>query len=172
MPSESDLCVFLAVSGVLPVAVEIRYGSHERTAPDSGWARIARTRPSWLQDGVFRRYPSRDAADHQGTVWAWLIGPFIDAWLKLHPGDHERAMKFLEGFTAHLTQAGIETISEVFDAESSFTPRGCIAQAWSVAEVLRCRMRAELNEQVGKAKHTPPARDMTAENRVISQKRK
>ncbi len=81
---------------------------------------------------------TRDAAYHQGTVWAWLIGPFIDAWLKLHPDDKKGARIFLEDFPRHLGEAGIGTISEVFDAESPFTARGCIAQAWSVAEVLRC----------------------------------
>ena len=80
----------------------------------------------------------RDGAYHQGTVWAWLIGPFIDAWLKVHPGDFETAGKFLDGFERHLTDACIGSISEIFDAEPPFTPRGCIAQAWSVAEVLRC----------------------------------
>jgi predicted glycogen debranching enzyme len=81
---------------------------------------------------------SRDAAYHQGTVWAWLIGPFIDAWLKLHPNDRQGARRLLEGFGHHLAEACIGSISEVFDAESPYTPRGCIAQAWSVAEVLRC----------------------------------
>jgi predicted glycogen debranching enzyme len=81
---------------------------------------------------------ARDAAYHQGTVWAWLIGPFIDAWLKVHPNDRAMARHFLDGFEPHLAEAGIGTISEVFDAEPPFTPRGCIAQAWSVAEVLRC----------------------------------
>ena len=81
---------------------------------------------------------ARDAAYHQGTVWAWLIGPFIDAWLRVHPDDSERARKFLQGFVAHLGDACLGSISEVFDAQEPFTPRGCIAQAWSVAEVLRC----------------------------------
>ena len=81
---------------------------------------------------------ARDAAYHQGTVWAWLIGPFIDAWLKVNPGDRQGARGFLQGFTAHLDEACVGSISEVFDAEAPFTPRGCIAQAWSVAEVLRC----------------------------------
>src|ERR1700693_1921539 len=81
---------------------------------------------------------ARDAAYHQGTVWAWLIGPFIDAWLKIYPNDRAMARHFLDGFEPHLAEAGIGTISEVFDAEPPFTPRGCIAQAWSVAEVLRC----------------------------------
>jgi predicted glycogen debranching enzyme len=81
---------------------------------------------------------SRDAAYHQGTVWAWLIGPFIDAWLKLHPGDRAGARKFLAGFGPHLDESCVGSISEIFDAEAPYTPRGCIAQAWSVAEVLRC----------------------------------
>jgi predicted glycogen debranching enzyme len=84
---------------------------------------------------------TRDAAYHQGTVWAWLIGPFIDAWLKVHPGDLSGARRYLSGFEHHLGEAGIGSISEIFDAESPFIPRGCIAQAWSVAEVLRCWMK-------------------------------
>ena len=84
---------------------------------------------------------SRDAAYHQGTVWAWLIGPFIDAWLRLHPEDYATARHFLDGFEPHLAEAGIGSISEVFDAEPPYTPRGCIAQAWSVAEVLRCLVK-------------------------------
>jgi predicted glycogen debranching enzyme len=82
---------------------------------------------------------ARDAAYHQGTVWGWLIGPFIDAWMRVHPNDRTRALAFLDGFKPHLGDACIGTISEVFDAEEPFTARGCAAQAWSVAEVLRCR---------------------------------
>jgi predicted glycogen debranching enzyme len=93
-------------------------------------------------DGDLR---ARDAAYHQGTVWAWLIGPFIDAWLKVHPGDLEGAGKFLDGFEPHLREACIGSISEIFDAEPPFTPRGCIAQAWSVAEVLRCWIKCRLS---------------------------
>jgi predicted glycogen debranching enzyme len=85
-------------------------------------------------DGDLR---ARDAAYHQGTVWGWLIGPFIDAWLRVHPGDFNTARHFLDGFHSELAAACIGTISEVFDAEPPFTPRGCVAQAWSVAEVLR-----------------------------------
>ncbi|WP_207460322.1 amylo-alpha-1,6-glucosidase [Azospirillum sp. SYSU D00513] len=81
---------------------------------------------------------ARDAAYHQGTVWGWLIGPMVEAWLKLHPEDRAGARRLLEGFLPHLDEAGVGTISEVFDAEAPFAPRGCIAQAWSVAEVLRC----------------------------------
>ncbi len=85
----------------------------------------------------FGNLRARDAAYHQGTVWAWLIGPFVDAWLRTHPEDRTGAAKFLEGFRKHMTEACVGSISEIFDAESPFTPRGCIAQAWSVAEVLR-----------------------------------
>jgi predicted glycogen debranching enzyme len=81
---------------------------------------------------------SRDAAYHQGTVWAWLIGPYVDAWLKLHPGKGTEARQLLMGFLPHFNEQCIGSISEVFDAEAPYTPRGCIAQAWSVAEVLRC----------------------------------
>ena len=80
---------------------------------------------------------SRDTAYHQGTVWAWLIGPFIDAWLRVYPDDHRGARELLQGFEHHLGEACIGTISEVFDADPPHTPRGCVAQAWSVAEVLR-----------------------------------
>jgi predicted glycogen debranching enzyme len=81
---------------------------------------------------------TRDAAYHQGTVWGWLVGPFVDAWLKVHPEDRAGARKFLEGFIPHLDEACVGSISEVFDAVEPYTARGCIAQAWSVAEVLRC----------------------------------
>jgi predicted glycogen debranching enzyme len=86
---------------------------------------------------------ARDAAYHQGTVWAWLIGPFIDAWLKVHPKEFKVARGFLAGFEPHLTEADIGSISEVFDAEPPFAPRGCVAQAWSVAEVLRSWAKTE-----------------------------
>jgi glycogen debranching enzyme len=96
-------------------------------------------------DGDLR---SRDAAYHQGTVWAWLIGPFIDAWLKVHPNDLETARGFLKGFELHLREACVGSISEIFDAEPPFTPRGCCAQAWSVAEVLRCFVKTTDGEEI------------------------
>jgi len=92
---------------------------------------------------------ARDAAYHQGTVWAWLIGPFIDAWLKLHPEDREGARRFLDGFTRLDKVGGIGTIAEIFDAEPPFTPRGCISQAWSVAEVLRCWLKTSAPAERG-----------------------
>ena len=90
-------------------------------------------------DGDLR---ARDAAYHQGTVWAWLIGPFVDAWLRVHPGRSRGAPAAgSTGFGPHLGEACIGSISEIFDAEAPFTPRGCVAQAWSVAEVLRAWIR-------------------------------
>ena len=80
---------------------------------------------------------ARDAAYHQGTVWGWLVGPFVDAWLKVYPTDLDGARRTLAGFIPHLDDGAIGSISEVFDAEEPYTQRGCIAQAWSVAEVLR-----------------------------------
>jgi predicted glycogen debranching enzyme len=91
-------------------------------------------------DGDLR---ARDAAYHQGTVWPWLIGPFVDAWLRVHPEDRKSARGFLAAFDSHLQGACIGSISEVFDAEAPFLARGCIAQAWSVAEVLRAWLKTE-----------------------------
>jgi glycogen debranching enzyme len=79
---------------------------------------------------------ARDAAYHQGLVWPWLIGHFIDARHRVY-GQSFDNRRYLIGFEEHLREAGIGTISEIFDAEPPYKPRGCIAQAWSVAEVLR-----------------------------------
>jgi predicted glycogen debranching enzyme len=84
---------------------------------------------------------TRDAAYHQGTVWTWLLGHFVDAWLALHPEDTQGARRLLDRLIEHLNDACVGSISEIFDAESPFTPRGCIAQAWSVAEVLRALVK-------------------------------
>ena len=89
-------------------------------------------------DGDLR---SRDAAYHQGTAWAWLAGPFVDAWLRVHPDDLPGAGRVLEGLFAHLGEACVGTVSEIFDAEMPYHARGCIAQAWSVAEMLRACVR-------------------------------
>ena len=80
---------------------------------------------------------ARDAAYHQGTVWGWLAGPYVDAWLKIHPEQRAEAHSYVAGFERHLEDGGVGTLSEIFDAEEPYTPRGCVAQAWSIAEVLR-----------------------------------
>jgi predicted glycogen debranching enzyme len=91
---------------------------------------------------------TRDAAYHQGTVWGWLVGPFVDAWLRVYPDDFDGARRTLAGFIPHLDDGSIGSISEVFDAEAPFTQRGCIAQAWSVAEVLRVFVKLARAESV------------------------
>lgn len=78
----------------------------------------------------------RDGAYHQGTAWSWLIGPFVQAHLRVYQNPTE-ALTFLDPLFLHLMDHGIGSISEIFDGDAPFTPRGCIAQAWSVAEVLR-----------------------------------
>jgi predicted glycogen debranching enzyme len=130
-----------AISLDFPVLDEARWArvvdvvERELVTP-VGLRSLARGDPNYkpAYDGDLR---ARDAAYHQGTVWSWLIGPFIDAWLKVHPKDLAGARRFLDGFQPHLGDACIGTISEVFDAEPPYTPRGCAAQAWGVAEVLR-----------------------------------
>lgn len=91
-----------------------------------------------------RRYggsqQSRDRAYHQGTVWAWLMGPFIEAFLRVHDFDADaarHARRWLEPFDEHLTEAGVGLVSEIFDGDPPHPARGCIAQAWSVGELLR-----------------------------------
>jgi glycogen debranching enzyme len=84
---------------------------------------------------------SRDAAYHQGTVWPWLIGPFVDAWLKVYPEEREKAASFLDGLFPQLGEAGMGSLSEVYNAEPPHTPGGCIAQAWSIAEALRALVK-------------------------------
>jgi glycogen debranching enzyme len=80
----------------------------------------------------------RDSAYHQGTVWPWLLGPFITAYVKTHgPASREKARGWLSHFESHLSEAGLGSVSEIFDGDAPHTPRGCIAQAWSVAELLR-----------------------------------
>lgn len=109
----------------------------ERLLTPFGLRSLSRESPDY-KPKYFGDLRARDAAYHQGTVWAWLIGPFVDAWLKVHPDDPAGGRKFLEGFISHLDDGCVGSINEIFDAEPPFTPRGCIAQAWSVAEVLRC----------------------------------
>jgi predicted glycogen debranching enzyme len=135
----------LALSLVHPVLDQSRWAPvldtvRERLLTPVGLRSLAPGHPDYKStyDGDLR---ARDAAYHQGTVWAWLIGPMIDAWLRVHPDDRASARRLLEGFTAHLGEACIGSVSEIFDAEEPFTPRGCVAQAWSVAEVLRCWLK-------------------------------
>jgi glycogen debranching enzyme len=87
----------------------------------------------------------RDAGYHQGTVWPWLMGGFVEAWLAVRDGTPEIAREARERFVAplraHLAEAGLGHMSEIADAEPPFTPRGCPFQAWSVGELLRIEAR-------------------------------
>jgi predicted glycogen debranching enzyme len=86
---------------------------------------------------------SRDAAYHQGTAWSWLIGPYIDARLRVRPDDIAGARRALDGLITHLSGYCIGYVGEVFDAEPPYHPGGCVAQAWGVAELLRCLLATE-----------------------------
>lgn len=82
----------------------------------------------------------RDGAYHQGTAWPFLLGPFVTAWLKVFGKSAKtraQARSFLDGLDAHLQDACLGQVSEIFDADAPHNPRGCPAQAWSVAEPLR-----------------------------------
>jgi glycogen debranching enzyme len=84
---------------------------------------------------------ARDAVYHQGTVWPWLIGPFVEAWIRVR-GNTAAArqtarLRFLEPLRQHLESAGLGHISEIADADAPFTPRGCPFQAWSLGEFMR-----------------------------------
>ena len=96
---------------------------------------------------------SRDGAYHQGTVWSWLLGPFLQALISVKgAGGRKQAQGIIEQLAIHLSDAGIGTISEIFDGDAPHAPRGCISQAWSVAEVLRAYM-----DVVALRRKSPPA---------------
>ena len=87
-------------------------------------------------------WTDRDRAYHQGTAWGWLLGPFIEAYLRVNEfsaAAASQAEEWLGEASPHLHQAGLGTVSEIFDGDWPHTPRGCIAQAWSVAEWLRVK---------------------------------
>ena len=86
----------------------------------------------------------RDGAYHQGTVWSWLLGPFVSAHYRAY-GDARAALAYLDGVGGHLREACVGQISEIFDGDAPCAPRGCFAQAWGVAELLRTW--SEINER-------------------------
>ena len=89
----------------------------------------------------------RDGAYHQGTVWPWMIGPFVEAWFNVNgvtdETKAEAKTRFLDPLEAHLNAAGEGHISEITDASSPFHPRGCPFQAWSLSEYIRIKMMIE-----------------------------
>ena len=142
---DSDLCrpnQIFAISLENPVLARDRWPSvmkavEERLLTPVGLRSLAPGEPDY-KERYFGDLRARDAAYHQGTVWAWLIGPYVDAWRKVNPDRDRDAQKLLLGLVAHLDDFGVGSVAEVFDATEPYTPRGCIAQAWSVAELLRC----------------------------------
>jgi len=111
---------------------------------------------SRYQGGVL----SRDGSYHQGTVWPWLLGPFVEAWVRVR-GDtngsrREARRRFLDPLIEHLSQAGVGHISEIADADPPHTPRGCPFQAWSVGEALRLDLK--VLARPGKARSSGPRR--------------
>jgi predicted glycogen debranching enzyme len=101
------------------------YGLRSLSASDPGYRRSYQGDPR-----------SRDGAYHQGTVWTWLLGAFSEAHFRVY-GDARAAQAFLEPVRFHLRDACLGSVSEIFDGDAPHTPRGCFAQAWSVAEILR-----------------------------------
>jgi predicted glycogen debranching enzyme len=111
-----------------------------------GLRTLSRSHPdfkSYYQGDIW----ARDAAYHQGTVWPWLIGPFIDAWLKVYPDQIEEAKTFLTGIESHIDEQCTGSLAEVFDALDPYHARGCFAQAWSVAEFLRSYVKVHTELQ-------------------------
>ena len=109
-----------------------------------GLRTLARSDPAYrprCEGGV----PSRDGAYHQGTVWPWLIGPFVDAWLNVNGDDDahraEARRRFLAPLLDHLNVAGLGHVSEIADGDPPHTPRGCPFQAWSLGELIRALAR-------------------------------
>ncbi len=129
-----------------PVLARDRWGAvldrvREQLLTPVGLRSLAPGHPDYraTYDGDLR---ARDAAYHQGTVWAWLIGHYVNAALKVNP-DRAEARKLLLGLEGHLLDKGVGQVSEIFDAGPPFRDRGCIAQAWSVAELLRAWLATE-----------------------------
>jgi predicted glycogen debranching enzyme len=117
---------------------------------------------------------ARDSAYHQGTVWPWLVGAFVEAWLRTRGGgkaNHEEARaRFFAPLEAHLGAAGLGHVSEIADAECPFAPRGCPFQAWSVGEVLR--LEAMLDSAANVARRPSPAesRDPSAARQTAARR--
>ncbi|MEO8658164.1 MAG: amylo-alpha-1,6-glucosidase [Bryobacteraceae bacterium] len=107
---------------------------HDELWTPHGLRSLARHDPQYhahYDGGVYER----DSAYHQGTVWPWLMGPFVTAWTKVH--GREGSAQLLDGFREHLREGCLGQISEILDGDEPRMPRGCFAQAWSVSELLR-----------------------------------
>ena len=110
--------------------------------------------------GHYRGGPrERDAAYHQGTVWAWMLGPFALAHFRVYR-DQDAAMGFFDSIGAAIRFYGVGSLAEIYDGDAPFAPRGCIAQAWSVGEVLRAWTElTRAQEAANRAKVTVNSRE-------------
>jgi glycogen debranching enzyme len=100
-----------------------------------GLRTLPQTSPCYVHEyggDAFRR----DSAYHQGTVWSWLLGPYIDALVKSGSPKND-IKKVIDNFSYHLNEGCLGSVSEIFDADPPHHPRGCVAQAWGVGEILR-----------------------------------
>ena len=129
---------------------------HDQLLTPYGLRSLAPGHPDY-QPHYFGDLRARDLAYHQGTVWPWLIGPFVDAWRLVYPERLEEMRPTMVSLGQHLASACVGSVSEIFDAEPPYTPRGCCAQAWSVAEL--CRLFVVLGV---KAQRTVPKRKPSA----------
>jgi glycogen debranching enzyme len=127
---------------------------HDQLLTPYGLRSLAPGSPDY-QPQYFGDLRARDLAYHQGTVWPWLVGPFVDAWRRVYPDRMEELKPVAVSLGKHLMTGCVGTVSEIFDAEPPYTPRGCCAQAWSVAEILRLMTTmgdAKLIEQKAESK--------------------
>ena len=113
---------------------------HDQLLTPFGLRSLAPGHPDY-QPQYFGDLRARDLAYHQGTVWLWLIGPFVDAWRRVYPERLQELRPIAVSLGKHLMSGCVGSVSEIFDAEPPYTPRGCISQAWSVAELLRALNR-------------------------------
>ena len=136
----------LAVGGVgEPLITGVRARSVVDVVESRLWTPMGLRSLAPGEAGYAARYEgppaSRDAVYHQGTVWPWLVGAFVEAWLRVHAGEPDAVgrarTRFVAPLVAHLDAAGLGHVSEIADAEAPFTPRGCPFQAWSVGELIR-----------------------------------
>lgn len=136
------LAVSLPASPLTPVQQQGVVESCARSLLTSyGLRSLAPDHPQY-QDHYGGDPRQRDGAYHQGTVWGWLIGPFALAHLRVFR-DPAQVRGLLEPMANHLCAHGVGSLSEIFDGDAPMNPRGCIAQAWTVAEVLRAWVATE-----------------------------
>lgn len=141
-----------AISLDFPVLEKSRWQSvvdiaREHLLTPVGMRTLAPFHPDY-KSRYFGDLRSRDAAYHQGTVWPWLLGPFIDAWMRVYPEDIKNPEQFLLAMDEHLGEHCVYSVSEIFDATEPYTGRGCFAQAWSVAEILRCVIKVNNKRKI------------------------